>query len=81
VPFSATLPSRGAPQLGSEKYMRPSPPSTIATAPHACPVATSWGVGDADVASNQTNLFAPLTVTHTRPPEPAATEVGPSPTL
>jgi hypothetical protein len=68
--------------LGSEKYIRPLLPATIATGPQldASVVNTSCAVGSAEVASNHTSLSSPVTVTQTRPPGPTANEVGESPT-
>src|SRR4051812_41245641 len=77
-PSARVVPSRV--QAGIEKYMRSSPPLTIATGPHGRPVGPSCTVGADAVASNQTSLSAAGIDTHTRPPGPVATDVGLPPT-
>jgi hypothetical protein len=66
--------------LGSEKYIRPSPPSTSATGPQSDWPAVESGVTVNVVASIRTSWSAPVTLTQTVPFGPVATDVGPAPT-
>ena len=64
---------------GCEKYMRPFPPSAIATG--AQPADITKGVTVPELMSIRASWSAPVTATHTVPSGPAATDVGPAPTL